>query len=84
MAPSHSIGHDGNGLYLSSIKVLLKSVLILNEPGFIYVPAIEDLYDPIRKDQLSKGCEFFKREITETWLFEKSREIRLGIIDQSA
>lgn len=63
----------------SSIKVLLKSVLISNEPGFIYVPATQDLYDPIRKDQLDKACEFFKKEIKETWEFEKDREKRLGI-----
>ena len=65
----------------SSIKVLLKSVLILNEPGFTYIPVTDDLYDPIRKDQLDKACEFFKKEITETWLFEKGREKRLGIIN---
>ena len=61
----------------SSIKVVLKNVLMEQGPGFVYKG--KDLYDPIRKDQLDKVCEFLVNEIKETWKFEKDREKRLGI-----
>ena len=61
----------------SSIKVILKQFLKEEKPGFTYQK--EGKYDPIRKDQLEKACNFFKKEINETWEFEKNREKRLGI-----
>lgn len=71
----------------SSIKVVLKEVLINKRPGFTYwVEGLNDSlkiekYDPIRQDQLDKACKFFEKQINDTWTFEKKREKRLGITE---